>query len=215
MKKLSLLLFVWLLFIVIGLASCDDGGGGGGHQAVGQAPAPVAQTGQTRCWDSGGVRIPCAGTGQDGDIQAGVKWPDPRFTEDANGTITDNLTGLIWLRDANCFGLRTWAQALEDANTLHTGECGLTDGSRPGDWHLPNVHELLSLFDFENFRPVLPTGHPFPNVQQGTENTTYWASTTLAFQPRVAAWRVNFTPFPVSFRGKLGGSFVIAVRGGS
>jgi hypothetical protein len=186
-------------------------------QAAGEmAPAPVPQTGQTTCWDSAGVQIACAGTGQDGDIRAGVEWPDPRFTEDVNGTITDNLTGLIWLKDANCFGRRTWTQALEDANTLSAGECGLRDGSRPMDWRLPNLHELMSLFDFENFGPALPPGHPFPNIQQGTENTTYWSSTTLAFTPGVSAWRVNFTPGPVSFGGKFGGSsFLTAVRGGS
>ena len=34
----------------------------------------------------------------------GVAWPNPRFTDNGNGTVTDNLTGLIWLKNANCFG---------------------------------------------------------------------------------------------------------------
>jgi len=68
-------------------------------------------TGQTGCWDSSGGSITCADTGQDGDIQAGVALPDPRFTDNGDGTVTDNLTGLIWLINANCFGEQTWTQA--------------------------------------------------------------------------------------------------------
>ena len=85
--------------------------------------------------------IPCVGTGQDGDWQKGVAWPNPRFTDNGNGTVTDNLTGLTWLKNANCYGTRVWATALTDANTLNSGECGLTDGSVEGDWRLPNVRE--------------------------------------------------------------------------
>ena len=65
-------------------------------------PAPVPKTGQVTCYDAGGNVINCAGTGQDGELQKGVKWPTPRFTVRANGTTKDNLTGLIWLTNANC-----------------------------------------------------------------------------------------------------------------
>ena len=85
--------------------------------------------------------------------EKGVAWPNPRFTDNGNGTVTDNLTGLIWLKNANCFGAKDWAMALSDANTLNNGECGLTDGSVEGDWRLPNVREMQSLIDCE--RPSL------------------------------------------------------------
>ena len=61
-------------------------------------PAPVPKTGQTTSYT----------TGDDGDLEMGVPWPSPRFTDKGDGTVTDNLTGLIWLKDANCFGGRTW-----------------------------------------------------------------------------------------------------------
>lgn len=96
--------------------------------------APVEKTGQTACSDESGNVIDCLNTGQDGDIQAGVIWPDPRFTNNGDGTVTDNLTGLIWLKDANGFGTRKWATALIDCNTLNSGEHGLSDGSVEGDW---------------------------------------------------------------------------------
>src|SRR5207249_5145188 len=50
-------------------------------------------TGQTTCWDSSGNVIPCAGTGQDGDLQKGAPLS---YTDNGDGTITDNNTGLMW-----------------------------------------------------------------------------------------------------------------------
>ena len=214
MKKVSPLLFVWLLFVVIGFVSCDDADGGGGvAQVAGQAPAPVPQTGQTRRWHSDGNNVyvvDCAGTGQDGDVQAGVEWPDPRFTDNGDGTITDNLTGLVWLKDASCFGQRTWAQALTDANNLADGKCGLTDGSVAGDWRLPNRKELTSLLDLEYSYPALPTHQYFMNFQ----STGYWSSSTSAGSS-INAWFVNFNNGAVSVYDKSNFNFDLPVRGGS
>jgi hypothetical protein len=84
------------------------------------------------------------GTNDDGALQKGVVWPSPRFTDNINGTVTDNLTGLIWLKNANCFGVQ-WTDALKDSGSLANGQCGLTDGSTAGQWRLPNVRELESL----------------------------------------------------------------------
>ncbi len=67
--------------------------------------APVEDTGQQTCYDPTGSTtdtVACAGTGQDGELQRGVTWPTPGFTDNEDGTMTDNLTGLIWLQDANC-----------------------------------------------------------------------------------------------------------------
>jgi hypothetical protein len=137
------------------------------------APSPVPKTGQTACWDESGASIACTGTGQDGEFQMGVS-VDPRFTDNLDGSVTDNLTGLVWLRNANCFGPRWWPDALSDANTLADGSCGLSDSSIAGDWRLPNVRELHSLIDYGRILPALPAGHPF----LGVVNYNYWTSTT-------------------------------------
>lgn len=142
------------------------------------ATVQLPQSGQKSCWDSGGLPIACAGTGQDGDNLAGVAWPDPRFTDNGNGTVTDNLTGLVWLTNANCFGLQNWQSALNSANTLASGTCSLSDGSKAGDWRLPNRKEMQSLIDFENSIPALPTGHPFNDVKFGLYDY-YWASSSI------------------------------------
>jgi uncharacterized protein DUF1566 len=134
----------------------------------------LPQTGSTECYDVAGKTIDCHGTGQDGEFQAGVKWPNPRFTDNNNGSITDNLTGLVWLKNAHCFGFQSWVNALKNVNTLAAGKCGLSDGSKAGDWRLPNTRELQSVMDNRTVAPALPLGNPFVNVQP----TLYWSSTS-------------------------------------
>ena len=86
----------------------------------------VPDTGQQACWDENGNPILCAGTGQDGELQRGMAWPTPRFTDNGDGTVLDNLTGLLWLKNANCFGRpRTWQEALDAANNLADPSVGL------------------------------------------------------------------------------------------
>jgi quinol monooxygenase YgiN len=144
----------------------------------------VARTGQTKCYDSFGNPISCSGSGQDADILAGVPFPTPRFTDHGDGTVTDRLTGLIWLKNASAFCSMSWDLALKHCNNLASGSpnSGLTDGSKAGDWHLPNVNELRSLVDFDQAAPPLPLGHPFVNVRP----TLYWSSTTVASAPNQA-----------------------------
>jgi hypothetical protein len=184
--------------------------------------APVARTGQTLCYgEFGGILPSCTtgiGPGQDGDLKKGVAWPNPRFT-DSNGTVTDNLTGLIWLKDANCTNFfsgditglnnRSWANALTAANLLASGRCGLTDGSTTGQWRLPNRRELFSLIDDNNFNPAFPTVHPFTGVQ----SNGYWSSTSYAGSPGYA-WLVYLDDGRVNSVFKTGAYYVWPVRGG-
>ena len=129
-------------------------------------PAPVEKT-----WQS-----PSYAVGDDGYYHMGVSWTGIRFTDNGNGTITDNLTGLIWLKNANCFAEETWNAALTACNTLSSGTCGLTDGSSLGDWRLPNIKELKSLIDYDYYNPPIYWLHPFTDVQ----SSLYWSSTTYA-----------------------------------
>lgn len=162
-------------------------------------PAMVPKTGQTTAYAAG----------DDGALQKGVAWPNPRFTDNNNGTVTDNLTGLIWLKRADCFGSKPWATALSDANTLNSGECGLSDGSVEGNWRLPNVRELQSLIDYGQSYPAMPPGHPFT----GAQSNIYWASTTVAYNPS-SAWIVSLFYGIVYPDDKTSGYFVWPVRGG-
>ena len=145
--------------------------------AVGAAAqAPVSQTGQQDCWDSAGNPISCTGTGQDGELQAGVPWPTPRFASLGDGTVVDYLTGLVWLQDAGCFAGQTWENALAEIAALNAGSraCAGYPAGTYSDWHLPNVHEYASLWDYGEWGPALPDDHPFVNNPFGD----YWTSTT-------------------------------------
>lgn len=176
-------------------------------------PTPVSKTGQTTSY----------GIGDDGNLEKGVPWPNPRFTDNSDGTITNKLTGLIWLKDANCFGTRTWTTALSDCNELQDGVCGLREGSNAGDWRLPNLFELESLRDMKYYGPALSNtagtgqwsqGNPFTNVQ----SSLYWSSTTytsLSGDPSTA-WTVNMTDGVVYYYSKyiFNTYYVWPVRGG-
>lgn len=136
----------------------------------------LPQTGQTKCYDTNGNQISCAGTGQDGEVRAGVSWPNPRFHDNGNGTITDNLTGLMWTQNAYLPGSTlTWYQAMDFCNNLTLGGYS--------DWRLPNVNELESLInDDEPNSATWLTNQGFTNVQ----SYYYWSSTTYASYPGYA-----------------------------
>lgn len=164
-------------------------------------PLTIAKSGQTQCFDTGGQEIECAGTGQDGETQRGLA-TGQRFTGNSDGTVTDNLTGLIWLRDGNCTefypgdatgqNTRLWQEALDSAALLSSGYCGLSDGSAAGDWRIPNVKELLSLIDHDQYAPALPPGHPFTNIITDYY-TEYASSTSWAYDGnRTRAWSMYF-----------------------
>ena len=155
-------------------------------EAAGVGQAPVSDSGQRTCYDPSGDTtsiIACGGTGQDGEVQAGADWPAPRFVDNQDGSVTDRLTGLTWLKDAGCLGPNDLNAALLSASITADGTCNLSDGSSPGDWRLPNIRELLSLVDYSQASPALPPGHPFVN----TLAEFYWSSTTFA-PLATAAW---------------------------
>jgi len=140
-------------------------------------PAPVSKTGQTVSF----------ATSDDGALQKGVTVSSSRFTDNQNGTVTDNLTGLVWLKKANCFVGQTWENAISSANNLSNSTCELLDGSATGQWRLPNLKEIQSLMDYGNSIPALPSGHPFLGVDTVQ---FFWTSTRYAYI-NTQAWVVD------------------------
>jgi len=162
-------------------------------------------TGQTSCRDVNGHPIPCPGTGQDAEHAPGLAWPDPRFTAQGE-LVRDNLTGLIWSRDANPAGFPlTWAEALDFVEGL-----GRENHGGRSDWRLPTRRELASLISFAHKNPALPVGHPFTNVFPGW----YWTGTTSARNPNYA-WYVHTEGGRMFYGAKSGLSLVWPVCGSS
>lgn len=169
----------------------------------------LPHSGQIGCWDENGTPVTCTGTGQAADKRMGVTWPTPRFTDNRNGTVTDNLTGLLWLKNANCFGTQNWSDALTSAKNLASGACGLSDSSTAGQWRLPNVNEIESLLDEQHAGPSMPISHPFVNIQA----FYYWSSSSYATAP-IDAWGVNVLDGYISNGAKNTPFYVWTVRKG-
>lgn len=172
----------------------------------------LPKTGQTICHNSEGKQIACLGTGQDGDLQKGVAWPSPRFTN-LDGTtpvkgavVVDQLTGLTWARDANlAYVAKTWQQALDYIASLNAG----AGAFGYNDWRMPNINEISSLMDISRTGLALPDGHPFSRVQP----KYYWSSSENCMHKEVA-WGVMTVYGRLSHDAKPNRNFVWPVRGG-
>jgi Protein of unknown function (DUF1566) len=169
-------------------------------------------------------------TGVDGDLQKGVALPNPRFTDNGDGTITDNVTELIWLKNANCPNTgRDWPTALADVASLNStgymngNDCGDTSnaGNHQTDWRLPKIRELLSLLNFAFNSPAISnaagTGKgsgsdPFANFPAASLSP-YWSSTAKA-DDSGTVWGVGFSDGDVLDFRASNDFFVTAVRGG-
>jgi len=157
-----------IYFTVIDYQALPDGSLTSANFAAYDGSAPLVSLGST------GQQISYA-AGDDGAQRNGLAWTaSGRFTDNSDGTITDSLTGLVWLKNAGCFDPINWFGAVADANGLASGQCGLTDASSAGQWRLPNLNELESLIDVSASNPALPANHPFANVASGI----YWTSTS-------------------------------------
>ncbi len=147
-------------------------------------------------------QVKTKGERDDGVLRRGVEWPNPRFTDNEDGTITDNLTCLIWDKDANRFEKRSWDDALSDCNTLDATDDDangntLDDGSVEGEWRLPNRLELASLLHLGYVQPAVPNtagtgkwttnGDPFNDVI----SELYWSSTNDAWPHTDGRWYVS------------------------
>jgi hypothetical protein len=157
--------------------------------------APLSRTGQTTSY----------APGDDGDLQSGVASPSPRFTVNGDGTATDRLTGLTWTTDGTQY-IIGWVNALNMCNSYSVGTLD--------DWRLPNFKELLSLLDFENRDPMLPSGHPF-NVAMYLGGYRYWSSTTNpVYDSGNDVYTVSMDYGEIRIWPKGGDGYVLCVRGG-
>jgi hypothetical protein len=132
----------------------------------------------------------------------GVPKSGAHYTNNGDGTITDNATGLEWVADptaAGVGGTYSWADAITACEDLtYAGH---------SDWRLPNVKELQSIVDFSRVAPAIDTTY------FTSESGNYWSSTTYA-DGAISAWFVNFSNGGVNGVDKTFPYFVRPVRGG-
>ena len=155
--------------------------------------AGIVNPHNSTCYDWRGDFLPCDFKRQYAELLLDRPIPDSRFIDNKDGTVTDNLTKLIWLKNTNCFGMLDWRAAALAVKDLKEGDCGpntalvLSDGSSAADWRLPTMGELCTLIDFSRRDPALPNGHMFLNVPSGY----HWSATTLDNHSEMA-WIVYF-----------------------
>ena len=133
-----------------------------------------------------------------------------RFTDNNDGTVKDNGTGLVWQKcsigqtysDGDCTGTEevvNWQNALSRCNALpaYSGK----------NWRLPNINELKSILDMSKNSPAIHKVF-FPNTRSGP----YWSSSTNVGQIS-NAWTVSFFNSTVYYRNKTYESAVRCVSG--
>ncbi|MCP4696243.1 MAG: DUF1566 domain-containing protein [Gammaproteobacteria bacterium] len=134
-----------------------DGGTGGTSTPpadigviIGSTGGTLPDTGQTYCYDAYGSAVTCPGAGaafygQDAQYQGNAM----SYTNNSDGTVTDNVTGLMWQKspdtdddgDIDANDKRSYTGALTYCENLT-----LADYT---DWRLPDIKQVYSLIDFD------------------------------------------------------------------
>ena len=155
------------------------------------SPAPSAQRGANTAQGTKGGN---AAGGARGRAAAPCVDKTKRYADCGNGTVTDSVTGLAWLKKATCLPSADFEAAKKAVAGLKNGDCMLTDGSSPGDWRLPTQKEWETTM--EKALALGCTGPTLtndagtgcisagPSPFTGVEADYYWSSTTLEGQDR-------------------------------
>lgn len=153
--------------------------------------SPVPDTSQTySCTDT---------FGEDSDYNT---LNQPSYTDNGDGTVTDNVTGVIWQQTDDGIG-RTWSGAISYCDLLNLGNAETIQ------WYVPTVMQLTLIIHYDLFGPSLSRLY-YPNAK----SAAYWTSSTNAANPSDSAWYVNFYNGVVGYANKLNNNYVRCVSSG-
>jgi hypothetical protein len=135
----------------------------------------------------------------------------PSYTDNGDGTITDNVTGLMWAQDLSTSD-HSWSDAVAYCESLELGGYD--------DWRLPTVKELWSIRDFSQGWPWVDTDY-FKLVGDGSDQRQHhsWTSNRYLVESDYQNQQVKGNPsFIVNdwtghIKAMDGNRFVRAVRG--
>ncbi|MEE8483221.1 MAG: DUF1566 domain-containing protein [Nitrospinota bacterium] len=174
-----------------GIGDTGDGGAGGtggGGDGGSVVARKVPDTGQTTSYTDT--------FGEDSDYSINP----PSYTDNGDGTITDNVTGLMWQKclvgrneDTTCSGTTTeynWYEASGTAEATYnpggaTNVCGSETTGNYTDWRLPDLKERESIANYQNI-----SGGTINNTYFPSPAGTNWSSTAYAYNSS-SAWFVN------------------------
>ncbi|HDP81023.1 MAG TPA: DUF1566 domain-containing protein [Spirochaetes bacterium] len=187
---------------------------------------PVADTGQTLCYDVSGNIIACdenpAGYPRQDGFYANkpnarsFTGPTSHPTYTSDYTTKDNLTGLVWkscsqgwdgaacANDNADLNTYNWADALTACTALNSLNSGAGYAGRI-TWRLPTIEELSTLTNYGTTIPTTDVGS-FP----GTQTSSYWSSSN-PISIAGHAWCVGFALPIVGLLDKTSNVFVRCV----
>ena len=176
---------------------------------------PIVDTGQAACYDSDGAETTCPAEGEafyGQDAQFADTPAD--YTDNGDGTITDNVTGLMWQQTPPTTRYN-WSDAADYCSSLTLGN--------HTDWRLPDAKALFSISDFSSGWPYLNTTYFDLSGQDVSKDEQYWSSNyyLAAATPAMSdtAFGINhgtghIKAYPASVSGGPGLKTVRCVRGG-
>ena len=123
-------------------------------------------------------------------VRGNTSYGTNNFVDNGNGTISDNSTGLMWMKNDNGTGIK-WENALSYAESFEYA--GYTD------WRLPNAKELQSIIDYTR-SPATTNSPAIDSLFNCTQITNeageidypyYWSGTTFcSMTPNNGDWAV-------------------------
>lgn len=131
--------------------------------------SPLVETGQGFCYNNVGEKIDCPAEGetfygQDAQFTGNAF----SYTDNGDGTVTDNVTSLLWQQtpDSNKY-------AWDDAQSY----CENLSLAGSDDWRTPSLKELFSISDFEAGWPYIDTNYFGLITDSGQDKLEqYWSS---------------------------------------
>ncbi len=155
-----------------------------------------------------------------------------RYTDNADQTVTDNLSGLVWEKKDNASGIHdkgnaySWSTGTnKEDGTAFTSFLATINGGFAGasGWRIPTLAELQTIvLDFPctgaGFGPTCRCpSSPCVNPALDAANTQrgfYWSATSYVSNPSLA-WFVGFSAGGIDgYDTKTSHGFARAVRGG-
>lgn len=175
----------------------------------------LPDTGQDICADQDGEEIDCPDEGEDYYGQDAQFFSDDMsYTDNGDGTITDNITGLMWQQSP-----------IDEGVSFYEAEAYADDLVLAGydDWRLPTAKELFSISDFTSGWPYLNTNYFDLAIDNDiSKDEQYWSEQyvgTTVEGGDDAAFGINHVTghikaYAASVSGQMG-NYVRAVRGDS
>ncbi len=146
----------------------------------------VPDTGQELCYDWTAI-IDCPREGEDFYGQDGnYSINPPDLTDNGDGTVTDNLTGLTWEQKTGAGEALsyTYSDAVTYCDTLTLGEYT--------DWRVPTRSEFSTLLNYGRVSPALDITF-FPHYSYTNPYETYYWTTSEYHDDPSLVWKMQLS----------------------